>query len=86
MHWKSVSLSAVGLALSFTSVVFGDKIQDCKTTEQMLWTTALAVALLAAAIVVVAIASLVAQSEQEQTKSRKIKRVPTHNNAWRGDC
>lgn len=86
MCWKSISLTTIGLVLGFAAVVVGDKIQNCKTTDQMLWTIALSIVLLAAAIIAVAIATLIDQSEMARKESQKVKRVPTHNNAWRGDC
>lgn len=85
MSWRTILLTTVGISFSIASVLCGDLIQGSRTTAQMFGFMFLSIGLMVAAILMVAIATMLDQNERE-AKDKRIKRVPTHNNAWRGDC
>lgn len=85
MCWKSIGLTTVGISLGIASVLCGDGIKSSANLSQMIGFSVMSVVLLVAALLLIAFANLIEQNEYE-AQNKKIKRVPTHSNEWRGEC
>ena len=80
---KGMALPIFGLVAAIAAVGYGDTIQGCQTTAQMLGWVIVSCGLLATAIVFCALSVSAEEDERSEHERRKIKRVAHHTSEWR---
>ena len=78
-----MALSMLGLVAAIAAVEYGDAIQGCQTTAQMLGWVFVSCGLLTTAIVLCALSVSAEEDERSERECNKIKRVAHHTNEWR---
>lgn len=80
---KGMTLSMLGLVAAIAAVGYGDAIQGCQSTAQMLGWVFVSCGLLATAIVLCALSVSAEEDERSERECCKIKRVAHHTNERR---
>lgn len=83
MRINGMVISTIGIVVAIAAVGCGDSIMNAQSTAAMLAWLFASCGFLAVALILCAIGAN-ADVEEQERENRKVKRVPTHSNEWRG--